>query len=91
VPLDNPAHVWLQSRVALPVYEQIVDRLNRLAGRKAVPRPLSVPIFEELMTQLDARSQVATANLMDIFSQGICMMRFEGAFAGQCRSALDGI
>ena len=86
----NLRHVWLQSRLALPVYEQIVDRLNRLAERKAVLCPLSVPIFEELMTQLDVRSRAATANLMDIFSQGICVMRFEEAFAEQCRSALDG-
>jgi hypothetical protein len=87
----NLRHVWLQSRLALPVYEQIVDRLNRLAERKAVLCPLSVPIFEELMKQqLDARSRVATADLMDIFSQGICLMRFEEAFVEQCRSALAG-
>ncbi len=84
----NLRHVWLQSRLALPVYEQIVDRLNRLAERKAVLCPLSVPIFEELMKQLDTRSRAATANLMDIFSQGICVMRFDEAFAEQCSSAL---
>jgi hypothetical protein len=86
----NLRHVWLQSRLALPVYEQIADRLNRLAERKAVLCPLSVPIFDELMKQLDPRSRAATANLMDIFSQGISVMRFDEAFAEQCRSALNG-
>ncbi len=86
----NLRHVWLQSRLALPVYEQIVDRLNRLAERKLVLCPLSVPIFEELMKQIDPRSRTATANLMDIFSLGISVMRFEEAFAEQCGSALDG-
>jgi hypothetical protein len=85
----NLRHVWLQSRLALPIYEQIVDGLNRLAERKLVLCPLSVPIFQELMKQLDFRSRAATANLMDIFSQGISVMRFEEAFAEQCGSALD--
>jgi|GEM_PF-1072900 len=86
----NLRHVWLQSRLALPVYEQIVDHLNRLAERKLVLCPLSVPIFQELMKQLDPRSRAATANLMDIFSQGISVMRFEESFAEQCGSTLDG-
>ena len=86
----NMRHVWLQSRLALPVYEQIVKRLNRLAEQKRVLCPLSVPIFDELMKQIDTRSRTATANLMDIFSQGISMMRFEETFAEQCRTALNG-
>lgn len=67
----NMRHVWLQSRLALPIYEQIVERLNRLAEQQRVLCPLSVPIFEELMKQIDTRSRTATANLMDIFSQSI--------------------
>jgi len=86
----NLRHVWLQSRLALPIYEQIVERLNRLAEQKRVLCPLSVPIFDELMKQIDTRSRTATANLMDIFSQGISVMRFEEAFAEQCHSALNG-
>lgn len=62
---------WLQSRLALPIYEQIVERLNHLAEQQRVLCPLSVPIFEELMKQIDARSRTATANLMDVFSRGI--------------------
>jgi len=85
----NMRHVWLQSRLALPVYEQIVERLNRLAEQRRVLCPLSVPIFDELMKQIDTRSRTATANLMDIFSQGISVMRFEEAFAEQCHSALN--
>jgi hypothetical protein len=81
--------VWLQ-RTAPPVYEQILIYLNRLAERQAVLCPLSVPIFEELMKQGVPRSRAATANLMDIFSQGVCVMRFEEAFAEQCSNALDG-
>ncbi len=84
----NLRHVWLQSPRALPVYEQILVRLNQLAQRQAVLCPLSAPIFEELMKQLDPRSRAATANLMDIFSQGISVMRFEEAFAQQCCSAM---
>lgn len=42
------------------------------------------------MKQEDPRSRAATANLMDIFSQGICVMKFEEAFAEQCGKALDG-
>lgn len=86
----NLRHVWLQSKKALPVYEQIVASLNRLAERQLVLCPLSVPIFDELMKQLDPRSRAATANLMDIFSQGIAVMRFEDAFAQQCCGALTG-
>lgn len=86
----NLRHVWLQSRLARPVYERIVARLNHLAEMKRVLCPLSVPIFEELMKQLDPRSRAATANLMEIFSQGISVMRFEEAFVEQCRSSLDG-
>jgi hypothetical protein len=84
----NLRHVWLQSSKALPIYEQIVDCLNRLALQQTVLCPLSAPIFEELMKQLDPRSRAATANLMDIFSQGISMMRFEEAFAQQCCTAI---
>jgi hypothetical protein len=83
----NLRHVWLQSSKALPVYEQIQVCLNQLALRQAVLCPLSAPIFEELMKQLDPRSRAATANLMDIFSQSISMMRFEEAFAQQCCSS----
>lgn len=83
-------HVWLQSSKALPVYEQILTCLNGLAQRQAVLCPLSAPIFEELMKQLDPRSRAATANLMDIFSQGISVMRFEEAFTQQCSGALSG-
>ncbi len=85
----NLRHVWLQSAKALPVYEQILVYLNQLAMRQAVLCPLSAPIFEELMKQLDPRSRAATANLMDIFSQGISMMRFEEAFAQQCCSSMS--
>jgi len=85
----NLRHVWLQSSKALPVYEQIQVCLNQLALRQAVLCPLSAPIFEELMKQLDPRSRAATANLMDIFSQGISMMRFEEAFAQQCCSSMS--
>lgn len=81
--------VWLQRNAPLP-YEQILVHLNRLAQRQIVLCPLSVPIFDELMKQDDPRSRAATANLMDIFSQGICVMKFEEAFAEQCGSALDG-
>lgn len=84
----NLRHVWLQSAKALPVYEQILAYLNRLALRQAVLCPLSTPIFEELMKQLDSRSRAATANLIDIFSQGIAVMRFEEAFAQECCSSM---
>ncbi len=84
----NLRHVWLQSAKALPVYEQILVCLNRLALRQAVPCPLSTPVFEELMKQLDPRSRAATANLMDIFSHGISVMRFEESFAQQCCSSM---
>jgi hypothetical protein len=85
----NLRHVWLQSSKALPIYEQILACLNQLALRQAVLCPLSTPIFEELMKQLDPRSRAATANLMDIFSQGISIMRFEEAFAQQCCNSMS--
>ncbi len=80
----NLRHVLLQSPKASPVYKQILVCLNRLAMQKATLCPLSSPIFEELMKQSDPHSRAATANLMDIFSQGISVMRFEEAFAQQC-------
>jgi hypothetical protein len=85
----NLRHVWLLSPRARPIYNEILDCLKRLLADEAVLCPLSVPIFEELMKQLDPRSRAATANLMDIFSQGITVMRFEDAFAQQCGGALS--
>jgi hypothetical protein len=79
----NLRHVWLQSAKALPVYEKIVDRLKFLAEAQAVLCPLSAPIFDELMKQTDQLSRAATANLMEIFSRGICVLSFREAFCEQ--------
>ena len=85
----NLRHVWLQSAQARPIYEQVLACLTRLTKREAVLCPLSMPIFEELMKQDDPRSRAATANLMDIFSQGVSLMSFEDSFAVQCLTALS--
>jgi len=79
----NLRHVWLQSKNALPVYEKIVDRLNLLAEKQAVLCPLSTAIFDELMKQTDALTRTATANLMEVFSRGICVRNFRDAFCEQ--------
>jgi hypothetical protein len=81
----NLRHVWLQSAKALPVYERIVGRLNALAEAQAVICLLSAPIFEELMKQSDPLSRTATANLMEIFSRGICVRGFKEALCEQWR------
>jgi hypothetical protein len=79
----NLRHVWLQSAKALPVYEKIVDRLNFLAEEQVILCPLSTSIFDELMKQTDPLSRAATANLMEIFSRGICVYGFREAFCEQ--------
>jgi hypothetical protein len=84
----NLRHVWLQSNKANPIYAKILNRLMILIQRNAILCPLSVPIFQELLKQLDPRSRAATANLMEIFSQGVVIFRFEEAFAAQCRVAV---
>ena len=81
----NLRHVLLQSAKATPVYEKIVDRLKTLAEKDVVICPLSAPILEELMKQSDPLSRAATANLMDIFSRGICVRRFNEAIREQWR------
>jgi hypothetical protein len=82
----NLRHVWLQSSLARPVYEEIVKRLNSLAEQEVVICPLSSPIFEELMKQTDSLSRAATANLMEVFSRGICVRAFKDAFCEQWRN-----
>ncbi len=79
----NLRHVWLQSAKALPIYEKIVDRLKYLADEEVVICPLSAPIFGELMKQGDPLSRAATANLMEIFSRGICVRSFKESLGEQ--------
>ena len=86
----NLRHVWLQSPKSLPVYEKIVKRLNALAEKQEIICPLSAPIFEELMKQTDSFSRAATANLMEIFSRGICVHTFKDALCEQWRNFLLG-
>src|SRR5665213_1709 len=79
----NLRHVWLQSAKALPVYEKIVDRLKCLSEEQVMICPLSAPIFEELMKQSDPLTRAATANLMEIFSRGICVRSFKESLCEQ--------
>lgn len=81
--------VWLRDEKALPVYGEILYILLRLMERGLVVCPLSMPIFEELMKQLDSRSRAATANLMQLFSRGITLLSFQEAFALDCKAMLS--
>ena len=82
------SHVWLESGRPSPIYKDILRSMFRLLERNAILCPLSITIFDELMKQTDPRSRGATANLMEVFSQGTSLIRYEDAFALQCKSAL---
>lgn len=68
----NLRHVVLGSRLAKPVYGEILEALNGLCQRGRIVCPVSFPLFLELMKQSDERTRLPMARLMDCFSGGIC-------------------
>jgi hypothetical protein len=68
----NLRHVRLGSRLASPVYDAILHLLEKLIEQRRILCPLSFPLFLELMKQMDPATRLATARLMDSFSDGVC-------------------
>jgi hypothetical protein len=68
----NFRHVMLDSRHAQTEYAEALFMLNDLAKKGCVLCPISFPLFLELMKQTDLITRSATAELMQVFSGGVC-------------------
>ncbi len=69
----NLRHVFIGSRHAQGVYADIFSSLDTCAKHGIILCPISFPLFLELMKQSDPQTRLATAQLMDAFSGGVCM------------------
>jgi hypothetical protein len=54
----------------------LLKRMQELVARDVMACPISVPLIEELMRQSDDRTRIATAELMDSLSRGLCLHDF---------------
>jgi hypothetical protein len=68
----NLRHVVLNSSSERTGYRQILETLRRLHARRTIRCPISFLLFLELMKQTDPKTLIATAQLMDEFSDGLC-------------------
>jgi len=68
----NLRHVVLGSPSERPGYRQILETLRRLHAQRVIRCPISFLLFLELMKQTDPKTLIATAQLMDEFSGGLC-------------------
>lgn len=66
-------HWYLDNARKEAVYGLILAKLRQLREKGVVVCPISFPLFVELMRQSDDSTRTATAQLMDEFSDGICV------------------
>ena len=66
----------LQQKGAEQQWAELLRRLQDLVSANVVACPISVPLIEELMRQTDDRTRMATAELMDSLSSGLCIHDF---------------
>jgi hypothetical protein len=57
-------------------YREILGLLDALIEKKRILCPISYPLFLELMNmrQADGATRLATARLMDFYSNGVCIL-----------------
>ncbi len=72
----NLRHVVTQSPLLIPIYDEILGRLELLRQKKRICCPTSSPLFEELMKQNDIATRLATARIMDYLSGGVCVQNW---------------
>ena len=72
----NLCNVVVQSKNALPIYDEILGSLEQLRRKGRICCPVSSPLFEELMKQNDIETRQATARIMDFFSGGVCIQNW---------------
>jgi hypothetical protein len=68
----NLRHVVLKTALERSGYREILNILEKLREQKRICCPISFFLFDELMKQNDPITRVATARLMDRFSDGVC-------------------
>ena len=66
-------HVVVQSPRLLPIYQEILGLLELLRQKGCICCPVSSSLFEELMKQDDGATRLATAQMMDCMSRGVCV------------------
>jgi hypothetical protein len=68
--------VKLNSPNERPGYREILGLLDALFEKKRILCPISYPLFLELMNmrQADGATRLATARLMDFYSNGVCIL-----------------
>jgi hypothetical protein len=67
-------NVILNSPKELPGYREILGLLKGLIEQRCILCPVSYPLFLELMRQSDPATRLATARLMDFYSDGVCIL-----------------
>jgi hypothetical protein len=72
----NLCNVVVQSKKLLPIYDEILGRLEHLRQRGRICCPISSPLFWELMKQKDDTTRQVTARIMDYFSGGVCLQNW---------------
>ena len=67
-------NVILNSPNELSDYREILGLLKGLIEKQCILCPVSYPLFLELMRQSDEVTRLATARLMDFYSDGVCIL-----------------
>jgi hypothetical protein len=67
-------NVILNSPKERPGYRDILGLLKGLIEQRLILCPVSYPLFLELMKQSDPVTRLATARLMDFYSDGVCIL-----------------
>jgi hypothetical protein len=67
----------LQQKGADQESANLLKRMQGLVAADVVACPISVPLIEELMRQSDDNTRMATAELMDSLSSGLCVHDFQ--------------
>ena len=66
----------VQSKNLLPIYDEILGRLEHFRQKGRICCPVSSPLFLELMKQRDDTTRQATARIMDFLSGGVCLQNW---------------
>jgi hypothetical protein len=67
-------NVILNGQNELPGYREILGLMKGLTEQRRILCPVSYPLFLELMRQSDPVTRLATARLMDFYSDGVCIL-----------------
>jgi hypothetical protein len=70
----NLRHVILNRSEEKSGYREILGLLKGLIEQRRILCPVSYPLFLELMKQSDEVTRLATAHLMDFYSEGVCIL-----------------